>query len=42
MYKQREIDDNERNCLDLIEEQLTEDITNYEITKTEDLSLIHI
>ena len=26
MYKQREIDDNERNCLDLIEEQLTEDI----------------
>ena len=37
MYKQREIDDNERNCLDLIEEQLTEDITNYEITKTEDI-----
>ena len=37
MYKQREIDDNEKYCLDLIEEQLNEDITNYEITKTEDI-----
>ena len=35
MNKQREIDDNESNCLDLIEETLIEDITNYEIIKTE-------
>ena len=37
MNNQREIDDNERNCLDLIEETLIEDITNYEIIKTEDI-----
>ena len=37
MNNQREIDDNESNCLDLIEETLIEDITNYEIIKTEDI-----
>ena len=37
MIKQRDIDDNESNCLDLIEEQLIEDITNYEIIKTENI-----
>ena len=37
MNNQREIDDNESNCLDLIEETLIEDITNYEIIKTENI-----
>ena len=37
MIKQRDIDDNESNCLDLIEEQLNVDITNYEIIKTENI-----
>ena len=37
MYKQREINDNEKDCLDFIEEQLNEDITNYEIIKTENI-----
>ena len=37
MKKQREINEDEKNCLELIEEQLTEDITNWEIIKTENL-----